>query len=111
MNVIKNQARPEPMIPAILTQTHDKGGHYGIEKMYDTVMGFYYWPGAYRDITNYVVSCHQKKPVGHAPLQVFQPVGEPMERMACDVLSPLRETPRGNKFVVITSANGRRRQP
>uniref|UniRef100_T1IH51 RNA-directed DNA polymerase n=1 Tax=Strigamia maritima TaxID=126957 RepID=T1IH51_STRMM len=104
-DVVTTLVVPESMIPAILTQTHDKGGHYGIEKMYNTVIGLYYWPGAYRDITNYVASCNQcnarKKPVGRAPIQIFQPVGVPMESVACDLLGPLRETPRGIKFIVV----------
>ena len=81
------------------------GGHMGINSLISKVRQRVYWPGYKEDIvrwTQFCDPCQKRQDIGRgrAPLQQLA-VGMPMERMALDILGPLPETIRGNRFVVV----------
>ena len=81
-------------------------GHFGIYKTRTKVRMRYYWVGMDADIRSKVRQCdvcarrkshpNRKK----APLQQ-KVVGAPMERVALDIVGPLPETERGNKYILV----------
>jgi hypothetical protein len=81
-------------------------GHLGTEKMMGRIQEGFYWPAMKVAVQDYCKKCDQceaRKPPLHtnrAPLGQFQ-VGEPMERIAVDMLGPLPLTPRGNKYILV----------
>lgn len=50
---------PTCLIPKVLQELHDDGGHFGIDKTCNRVTEICWWPGYTNDIQNYVQSCQQ----------------------------------------------------
>ena len=100
---------PRELIHAVLTEVHNSatGGHLGVTKTLEKARRFY-WPGQRRDVEDWCRSCTtcgarkspSKRP--RAPMQLER-AGQPMQRVAMDILGPLPETPRGNKYVLVIS--------
>lgn len=90
----------------LLYHFHDiqTAGHLGSDKMLFHIKLSFYWPGMKYDILRYCNFCDKcivKKTPSHprrAPLKPYQ-VGEPMEKIAIDVLGPLPLSEKGNRFV------------
>jgi hypothetical protein len=90
-----------------LRQLHDAKicGHLGVHKTLQRVKERYYWVGMTLDVKEWVKNCNacqRKSPVkksSRAPMKQYT-VGAPMERVAVDILGPLPETDRGNKYVL-----------
>ena len=114
-NDIGDQKNRQIVLPVILRQTafeayhsHTTASHRGVRKTINALQSGYYWPGLTSAVHGLVASCHvcgSKKTWGRkrrAPLQQYV-VGAPMERIAIDILGPLPETPRKNKFVLVVS--------
>ncbi|VDI48844.1 Hypothetical predicted protein [Mytilus galloprovincialis] len=84
---------------------HDvpSAGHLGPDKMLSRIQQLFYWPAMKRSITRYCKECDQcaaRKSLkrNKAPLGQYL-VGEPMERVAIDILGPLPLTKRQNRYV------------
>lgn len=103
------------VLPNVLRQTafeahhsHTTASHRGARKTISALQSRYYWPGLTSAVHGLVASCHvcgSKKTWGkkrRAPLKQYV-VGAPMERIAIDILGPLPETPRKNKFILVVS--------
>ena len=104
----------QPVVPYCLREEvlklgHDArtAGHLGQARTLKITQKSYYWPGYREDIELWVNSClscqTRKRPVGRrrqAPMQVVS-VGEPMERVALDIMGPLPSSNRDNKFTVV----------
>ena len=92
----------------LLYHFHDipTAGHLGSDKMLFRIKMSFYWPGMKDDVLRYCNSCDKciaKKTPSHprrAPLKPYQ-VGEPMEKIAIDVLGPLPLSEKGNRFVLV----------
>ena len=99
---------PQEIVPTILEalHNHSTAGHLGITKTLHKVRSRFYWPGQRRDIEDWCRACEdcasrKQPPKPHrAPLQLDRP-GIPMQRVAMDILAPLPETERGNKYVLV----------
>ena len=82
------------------------GGHLGMNKTIAKTRTRYYWPCMDADIRSIVRMCDvcasKKSPskTRRAPLQQ-KPVGMPMERVALDIVGPLPETEKGNKYLLV----------
>ena len=81
-------------------------GHPGITKMTATMTRHWYWPSLARDCAAAVrrcPNCAEKRlkggPKKSVPLTIFPP-DRSLEFIAMDVLVPLPQTPRGNRFVL-----------
>ncbi|CAG2204118.1 unnamed protein product [Mytilus edulis] len=86
---------------------HDvpSAGHLGPDKMLSRIQQLFYWPAMKSSMTRYCKECDQcaaRKSLkrNKAPLGQYL-VGEPMERVAIDILGPLPLTKRQNRYVLV----------
>ena len=101
---------PKVLRREVMAQMHGSllGGHLGRKKTREKTLQRYYWYGLRSDINLHVASCDEcesiKPPVrpARAPLGRMT-VGAPLDRLATDILGPLPETPRGNKYVLVVT--------
>lgn len=99
---------PQSKIPDILREIHDSasGGHFGMQKTLDKARLRFYWPGMVTDIKEWChtcTTCKRYKGPGKrspAPLQKFS-VGAPFERLGVDILGPLPQSNRGNRYLLV----------
>ena len=99
---------PNELRHQILEELHSSsiGGHLGITKTVDRVRRRFYWPGYKREIRTWCRKCDKcsSKKAGatrkHAPLQQ-EAVGAPMERVALDIIGPLKTTDKGNEYILV----------
>lgn len=99
---------PKSMQAQVLRYHHDipSAGHLGAEKTLGRIKQGFYWPSMKETVSAYCHSCDQcaarkqSKRKNHAPLGSYH-VGEPMERVALDILGPLPLTKNGNKYVLV----------
>ena len=99
---------PTALRAGVLNLLHDSpvGGHLGVSKTLGKVCERFYWIHCRRDVEEWCHKCDlcgsRKAPrvKTRSPLQLYN-VGEPMERVAIDVLGPLPETESGNKYILI----------
>ena len=80
--------------------------HLGVNQLLHKVQQRFYWVGLAADVRSMVRSCtvcaRFKNPPrkSRAPLQSYK-VGAPLERVAMDILGPLPETDRANRYVLV----------
>lgn len=99
---------PKHLRKEILYQYHDSplAGHLGFDKTYEKIKLRYYWPKMYSQVKDWVATCEQcnkrKRNYAYkpAPLQPI-PVGQPFDRVSLDLMGPFKETPRGNKHILV----------
>ena len=92
----------------VLSQYHDSptGGHQGFDRTYHSIKIKYYWPGMYKDIFQYVLTCQtcqrskQTKPTTKATL-VPMKVANVFDRWHIDILGPLTPTAQGFKYLLL----------
>ncbi|XP_071094783.1 protein NYNRIN-like [Haliotis cracherodii] len=101
---------PQSLKDDVLKYYHDipSSAHLGREKTLEKVKFSFYWPGLKGEVENYCQTCDhctaKKQPKGplKAPLGEYT-VGEPMERVAMDILGPLPLTKSGHRFILVIS--------
>ena len=99
---------PQELVPTVLDALHNHptAGHLGVTKTLQKVRSRFYWPGQRRDVEDWCRACNScasRKMLPksrHAPLQLHQP-GVPLQRVAMDILGPLPETERGNRYILV----------
>ncbi len=78
-------------------------GHVGKDKVYQKIRKQYYWPGMYKDVAEFVRSCHQCQFFAQKDLPIptgtVEPTG-PWERVGMDIIGPLPQTNEGNRYIV-----------
>lgn len=99
---------PHALRQDILKQMHDGpvGGHFGVERTLTRMQTRYYWFGMKQDVTLWCRTCPScaararpcKKP--RAPMGTVR-VGVPMERIAIDLMGPMNETERYNRYILV----------
>ena len=86
--------------------TRETAGHLGVNKTLERVKERFYWPGCTKDVKDWCRACDlcasRERPTRtpRAPLRTYN-VGAPLERVALDILGPLPDSDRGNKYVLI----------
>lgn len=81
------------------------GAHLMYDKIVDNLVDRFYWPTMKSDLKEFIQNCDtcQKTTVSKhkqiAPLQPILP-NRPLELVTSDILGPLKETPRNNKYVL-----------
>ena len=101
---------PRRMKCELMEQMHNSimSGHLGRKKTREKTLQRFYWFGLRDDVNSWVAKCHNcgaiKTPnkAAKAPLGSM-PVGAPLDRLSTDILGPLPETPRGNRFILVVS--------
>jgi len=82
-------------------------GHLGRTKTYDRIASDYYWPGMFRDTSEYVRTCHVCQMVGKpnqvippAPLKLIPITGPAFSKVLIDIVGPLPKTSQGNQYLL-----------
>jgi hypothetical protein len=91
----------------VLKQYHDSpmGGHKQVQNTYTSIREKYYWPGMFKEISNWVKSCEgcaradRSKQRRNTPLQRVRVAG-PFQQIHVDILGPLTEAENGCKYVL-----------
>ena len=100
---------PAALRREIVTAYHDTplGGHLGFRKTYEKIRDRFFWPRMAADVKEYCASCHQcaltKRPIRieRSPMQPMPVQEQPFDKVAIDILGPLRHTPRDMKYVLV----------
>jgi hypothetical protein len=101
---------PRALHQEILKQVHDSllGGHLGQKKTREKLKRRFYWFEQREDSNAYVLKCD----VCSSPTRPAKPPRAPMgtmttgavlDRLSTDILGPLPETVRGNKYILVVS--------
>jgi len=99
---------PETYKLEVLRLCHDglAGGHLGFRKTWPKVRDRFYWRTMYSDTERYCKSCtpcaKRKSPKNRQ--SEFHPIGRaryPFQMLGVDILGPLTETKKGNKYVLV----------
>ena len=95
---------PKHLRSEIIEQYHDKNGHQGIDKSFDSVRKKYYWANLYKELYTYVTSCvtcqtrnvrKQQPPVQESDMSPY-----PFAKIAIDLSGSYPETMSGNKYII-----------
>ena len=82
-------------------------GHLGVNKTYNQIQTYFFWPGIKKDVRQFCQSCHvcqlvgkpnQKVSVAH--IQSIPAVEEPFSRVIVDCVGPLPKTKAGNQYLL-----------
>ena len=91
----------------ILREFHDTplGGHLGIKRTLERIKLNHSWPGMRQDVEKYISKCEkcQKNKltrITKAPMVITDTPTEPFEKCALDIVGPLPETSRRNKYIL-----------
>lgn len=89
-----------------LAHSHPVSGHFMIRKTVSRIRQKYYWSGYRKDIERWCKQCDRcqsrkgPKPKRKGKLRKYN-TGEPLQRIAIDIMGPLPTTERGNKYIVV----------
>jgi transposase InsO family protein len=109
----KNRKNPEQPLRVISAQeldiilynmhTDPLTGHFALKGTIQRILERYYWPTIDKDVRAYISSCdacqRRGKPQVNEPLHPIK-VGQPFSRIGIDVVGPLNETKRGNRYII-----------
>jgi hypothetical protein len=92
----------------ILYEFHDAliGGHRGMNKTYRAIKSRYSWPNMRQGIEEYIKMCKScqvnklLKRRKRAPMEITITAKKPFEKCCLDIVGPLPETDRGNKYIL-----------
>uniref|UniRef100_A0ABD2WBS4 RNA-directed DNA polymerase n=1 Tax=Trichogramma kaykai TaxID=54128 RepID=A0ABD2WBS4_9HYME len=89
-------------------EAHDvaQAGHLGIDKTYTRVATYYYWPGIYADVADYVKSCHtcqeqKSSNQARAGLMGQRHLEGPWSVVAADIMGPKPASKGGVRYVLV----------
>ena len=93
----------------IIHVAHDipLGGRLGNKKTREKILFHFYWPGIIPDVARFCRSCKNcqkcipKGRVPRAQLIPIQPMEEPFNRIALDIVGPLNKSGRGHTFILV----------
>lgn len=100
---------PQRLRGQVLTLAHESlmSGHQGIKRTIDRVLESFYWPGVQEAIRKYVLSCdtcqrtYPKSKVGKAALVRKPLIDTQFERVAVDMIGPLKPmSNKGNRYIL-----------
>lgn len=99
---------PQAFQDEVLKQMHDGpvGGHFGVKRTLDRLETRYYWFGMKQDVTVWCRTCKscaakaRPRKTPRAPMGTVR-VGVPMERIAIDLMGPMNETDRYNRYILV----------
>ena len=101
---------PKGLRAEILREMHDAktAGHLGVTKTLGRIKQRFYWYRCSQDVKDWCRrcdSCAARKPPQKKPRSAMKTynVGAPLERVALDVLGPLPESERGNKYILVVA--------
>ncbi|CAF2400326.1 unnamed protein product [Rotaria sp. Silwood2] len=100
---------PASMVDQLLHAYHDSptSGHLGVNKTWYKIRDRYFWPGMFKKIKDYVLSCtkckqfkiDRAKPNGK--LQPIEPPTGVLDLMGLDFIGPVPQSSNGNKYILV----------
>ncbi len=88
-----------------LSYEHLLSGHFGFETTLNKLKERYYWSKMKNDVKSYIQTCDQYQRWGKTTdeneLHLIK-IKEPFYQWGIDIVGPLTETSRGNKYIVVT---------
>jgi len=99
---------PDTLRTHLLETFHDSlmGGHFGRDRTYDALKRCCFWPNMLKDVESWIKHCpvcqrFKGKPLSPQPALRKNVLGSyPFEVLAIDVIGPLTQSLRGNKFIL-----------
>ena len=99
---------PRKRIPEVLEELHSSasGGHFGVNKTLGKVRERFYWVNCRDDVEEWCRRCDDcaarkgPKTRSRGRMQQYN-VGAPFERIAVDVMGPLPESSKGNRYLLV----------
>ena len=97
---------PDSMKEYIFKICHNMplGGHMGFEKTLEMIQRQFCWTGMTAEVKRRVGACmaclKRKGKKAQIPIQPVTEVGRPFEKVALDIVGPLRKTKSGNKYIL-----------
>lgn len=98
---------PKPYRNQVISMAHNSltAAHLGVKKTCQKILRDFYWPGLTADVKAICHCCEEcqkgaKKNRSKAPLMPLPIISEPFQRIAVDIVGPLRRTKRGNKYIL-----------
>ena len=107
--VVHQIVLPKPYRKEVISVAHDHpmSGHLGVNKTYNRILSYFYWPQLRKDVAEYCKTCHVCQMVGKpnqvipaAPLQPIPAFDEPFSRVIIDCVGPLPKTKSGNQYLL-----------
>lgn len=96
---------PNHLKQQIITQYHDKLGHMGVQKTFDNIRKWYYWPNLFKEVNASVTSCvtcqTRTKYTVKQPIQETDFPPYPFAKVSLDISGPYCTTLSGNKYIVV----------
>jgi transposase InsO family protein len=108
---IKHQLIVPPKLQSTVLQgVHDAitAGHFGVRRTTLRLQSRYYWAGYQQDVKDWCrkcVACQARKTPAKPARAPMRPtrVGDRFQRVAMDILGPLPESEKGNRYIVVIS--------
>ena len=108
-DILQQIVIPKSLRKTVLTLGHDipLAGHLGAKKTRERIMQHFFWPGIFKDVSEFCRSCPecqkgvQKGKIPKAPLVNIPPIDEPFKRLALDFVGPLPLTENKNRYVLV----------
>ncbi len=107
VRAVEQLVLPTQCRPLVLRLAHDipTAGHLGINKTQKQILQRYYWPGVFKDVTNYCRSCEirqrsQGRRPAKVPMMPMPLIQKSFSQIAMDIVGPLPKTKRGNCYIL-----------
>ena len=107
MQACEQLVLPECCRQTVLLLAHDipMAGHLGVTKTMKRVLQRYFWPGVFKDVSDYCKTCEvcqrsQVKRPARAQMVPMPLVQKPFQRIAMDLVGPLPRSKNGNRFIL-----------
>lgn len=92
----------------VLKMAHDQlAGHAGVQKTYDRILRYFYWPRIKKDVASFIKTCHTCQLTGKpnqslkpAPLRPIPAVCQPFEHLIIDCVGPLPRSKAGSEYLL-----------
>lgn len=96
---------------AILEKYHSEptAAHLGVFKTYKRISLYYYWPGLYKDVVNFVTSCNTCLAYKHQNHLTLGEMGRPkdcsrpFQMISIDIMGPLPLTRKLNSYIFVVT--------
>lgn len=105
--VVEQVVIPQIYRSEVLKLAHDNplSGHLEVNKTYDRILRYFFWPGLKGDVRHHCKTCHvcqvaKSQAISPYPLYPIPVIGEPFEHVQIDCVGPLPRTKSGNKFLL-----------
>lgn len=100
---------PQSLVNKVLELSHDSEAvaHPGLSRTLKRVQKNYFWKGQFRQVKNYIASCHKcirrRGYAKHieAPIQRVPTADYPFQKCSFDAVGPLVTSTHGNKWIIV----------